>query len=253
MRVIAQTVFLFQAAHEAGSSVGMHQHGCCELVYYASGSGTTRIHDVAYRYGPGSFAVIRPGTPHDEKRAADTSVVCVGFQLPDRQLPAPQEGLYQDAPERPLGRRLEGMLDELAGKRAHYALQLDLELSSLLIQLVRKQRDPAAAVADSGHWLAFALHYIDEHYREPIRLEQLAAMSGYSYHHFRHCFKQRFAVPPLAYVLGKRLDEARRLLLHADLSVLEIALHCGFSSDAQLCAMFKRRFGMTPGQFRRSV
>jgi AraC-like DNA-binding protein len=94
--------------------------------------------------------------------------------------------------------------------------------------------------------------YIDSHLNETIDLETLAATAGLSLHHFARAFKRSAGVPPHCYVLRRRLDRARDLLVCTDKPLAEIALVAGFSDQSHLARHFRQSFGVSPGNFRRS-
>ena len=50
-----------------------------------------------------------------------------------------------------------------------------------------------------------------------------------------------------------RLDRAKQLMRNRSLTLLEIALECGFASHAHLSYAFRQRFGLVPSQFRRDL
>jgi AraC-like DNA-binding protein len=94
--------------------------------------------------------------------------------------------------------------------------------------------------------------YIDLHLDENIDLERLATTAGLSLHHFARAFKRSAGVPPHAYVLQQRLDKARDLLICTDCPLADIALAAGFSDQSHLARHFRKSFGVSPGNFRRS-
>ena len=53
-----------------------------------------------------------------------------------------------------------------------------------------------------------------------------------------------------AFIIGERLLLAKRLLVHTDLTVAEIAARCGFGSNKYMTGMFKRKLGETPTEYR---
>jgi AraC family transcriptional regulator len=57
--------------------------------------------------------------------------------------------------------------------------------------------------------------------------------------------------PPHTYVLRRRLERAREALQTSDEPLLAIALRLGFSDQPHLTRLFRRRFGVPPGAFRR--
>ena len=96
-----------------------------------------------------------------------------------------------------------------------------------------------------------SLKFIDDHYAEDISLEQIAAASRLSPNYFTSLFRECFRVRLWDHVLSKRIDEAKRLLrTRGDMTVLEIALCCGFHNTANFNKIFRRFTGLTPTQFR---
>jgi transcriptional regulator GlxA family with amidase domain len=93
--------------------------------------------------------------------------------------------------------------------------------------------------------------YIDSHLSEAIELEGLAALAGLSLHHFARAFKTSAGVPPHAYVLRRRVDKARDLLISTDHPVADIALAAGFSDQSHLSRHFRQSVGVSPSAFRR--
>jgi AraC family transcriptional regulator len=93
--------------------------------------------------------------------------------------------------------------------------------------------------------------FIEEHLDENIGLLELAAIVGYSPDHFARLFKQSFGKTPYQYVLGQRIERAKSLLRDRHRSIAEVALQCGFASQAHFHAAFKTRTGVTPGSYRK--
>jgi AraC family transcriptional regulator len=99
--------------------------------------------------------------------------------------------------------------------------------------------------------LRAVVEYIEEHLDAGLTLEQMAAAARLSVYHFARQFKAAIGLPPHQYVILRRVERAKQLLQAAtDLSLVEVALHAGFSDQSQLSHHFKRLVGITPGQFR---
>jgi AraC family transcriptional regulator len=100
--------------------------------------------------------------------------------------------------------------------------------------------------------LKIVVEFIEENLAKPIALRQLAAIAGVSPRHFERAFREATGIPPYAYVLKKRVDVARQILLNDPLaSVAEIALRVGFTSGSHLAFAFRRQMGCSPMTFRR--
>jgi AraC-like DNA-binding protein len=81
-------------------------------------------------------------------------------------------------------------------------------------------------------------------------LADLAGAVGASPTHVVRAFTHRFGLPPHAYVVARRVDAARRLLL-AGRSPADVAASVGFHDQPHLTRHFRRHVGTTPGRFRR--
>lgn len=97
----------------------------------------------------------------------------------------------------------------------------------------------------------FICNYINEHYAEPLSLEVVASLAGFSKYHFTRLFKQYADTSFYKYLNQKRIAHAKHLLVHKDLSVLEISLQCGFSNLSSFLRMFKKLTGFTPTELRK--
>jgi AraC family transcriptional regulator len=96
--------------------------------------------------------------------------------------------------------------------------------------------------------------YIEEHLEAGPSLGQMAAVARLSPYHFARQFKTATGLPPHQYVILRRVERAKQLLqAGTGLSLAEVALHAGFSSQSVFCLHFKRLVGVTPRQFRMSA
>jgi AraC family transcriptional regulator len=101
--------------------------------------------------------------------------------------------------------------------------------------------------------LRAVLEYVEEHLGASPSLEQMAAVARLSCYHFARQFKAATGLPPHQYVIMRRVERAKQLLQNGELSLVEVALHAGFSDQSVFCLHFKRLVGVTPGRFRMSA
>ena len=66
--------------------------------------------------------------------------------------------------------------------------------------------------------------------------------------HFFRSFRQAFGTSPYQYLLGKRLELAKELIITGDMSVTTIAAHCNFPDIFTFSKAFKRRFNVAPSR-----
>jgi AraC family transcriptional regulator len=83
--------------------------------------------------------------------------------------------------------------------------------------------------------------------------EQLARLAGVSESHFRRIFIDATGLPPHRYIQGRRLAQARKLLVTSELPIPVIADECGFYSQSHLTKGFKATHGTTPAAYRRQM
>jgi len=93
--------------------------------------------------------------------------------------------------------------------------------------------------------------YIEEHLHEPIRLEALSAEAKFSVTHFSRSFKRSFGETPHSYIMQRRLEHARHLMLMTEESLSEIALTCGFADQSHLNRSFRQSIKQSPAAWRR--
>lgn len=93
--------------------------------------------------------------------------------------------------------------------------------------------------------------FIGEHFREPIRVADIAAHAGLNPNYATEAFRKVFGLSLKEYLNRQRIAEAQRLLLSGDATVLQIAYQCGFASPSRFHEWFNRLCGTTPERYRR--
>ena len=93
---------------------------------------------------------------------------------------------------------------------------------------------------------------LDDHLVDGVTLEEAAGLLGRSSAHLAREFRQAYGLAPHRYVVGRRVDLARRLLLRGA-PPAEAAVAAGFWDQAHLGRHFRRTLGTTPGRFAASA
>ena len=96
------------------------------------------------------------------------------------------------------------------------------------------------------------LDYIEAHLDESLSLARLAGIAGVSASHFKPLFKQSLGLPVHQYVIRRRVEHAKRLLLAGRSPMSEIALAAGFAHQSHMARAMRRVLGMTPAELMRS-
>ena len=93
--------------------------------------------------------------------------------------------------------------------------------------------------------------YVQSHYREHLTVADLAAYAGYSVNHLSSRFRDETGQLLSDYILEVRLNAARDLLRDTSRSVGDVCEELQFPSQSHFGVLFKRRFGVTPGQYQK--
>jgi AraC-like DNA-binding protein len=94
--------------------------------------------------------------------------------------------------------------------------------------------------------IARAIHWLKEHFADPLRIEALARQVRMSPSAFHLHFKGVTGMSPLQYQKRMRLQEARRLMLGEGLDAAEAAYRVGYESPSQYGREYRRMFGAPP-------
>ena len=111
---------------------------------------------------------------------------------------------------------------------------------------------PRAAKRNYHQALSAILFYISEHYTEDISLASIGAELGYSRKYVSLCLSEVDEMNLNQLVNSFRADMAKTLLSTTKMSIIDVALECGYDNDRSFYRAFGQVTGMTPGQYRRS-
>ena len=147
------------------------------------------------------------------------------------------------------------MVDEVRASARASTLLLDSLHESVLIRLARNHATTAPrrlpkAMALAPHRLRRVLEFVDAHLGDDIGLAELVAAAGSSQYHFSRAFHLATGWSPCRYLLRRRLEYARVLLIAGDESLEAVGAACGFNSHKQFAVNFKREVGIGPKRFR---
>lgn len=95
------------------------------------------------------------------------------------------------------------------------------------------------------------IDFIEENLASDLSLISLATTTGYGLSRFKTLFRNTFGCTAHQHILNRRTALARHLVMEGKLPLNEIALEAGFSHQSHMATVFRREFGVTPGQMRR--
>ena len=131
----------------------------------------------------------------------------------------------------------------------NYSLMMNL--MTMLCRTTRRTA-PVEGEAFGSGIIQEILSYINNHYNQPIRIENLARSFGVSVSYLAHEFVRFTNRSVYDYVLYRRVILARQQML-GDMSLNDIAYQCGFNDYSNFLRSFSKVVGMSPSQYRKQL
>ncbi len=142
--------------------------------------------------------------------------------------------------------------NELINEGVQYSLAIKAHLHLILVDLLRNHGYRGYIRADKGNNILAVYNYIDAHLGEEITLKTLSDIANLSPNYFSHIFKEVNGISLWDYITARRIEKATRLILSNNkMTMLEIALECGFNTTVNFNKAFKKYKGFTPRELRK--
>lgn len=129
----------------------------------------------------------------------------------------------------------------------HYFMELLIMIQRLIEVKPKKRKVQFMQKMDD------AVHYFQEHYNEPISIEQYAESQNVSVSWFINNFKSYTHITPAQYILNLRIMNAKTLLETTEYNISEISRIIGYENALYFSRIFRKQCGMSPSQFRKQL
>ena len=142
---------------------------------------------------------------------------------------------------------------EFEEKQSDYITLVNNYISAIFILFSRAYSHTGFSKKEkqSHQKLLKAIEYIDAHYKEEIKLDEIADEISYSRCYFSTLFKKNMGMSLWDYICIKRIEEALTQIKTTEKSILDIALDCGFNNTVNFNKIFKKYTNVAPSTFRR--
>jgi len=133
---------------------------------------------------------------------------------------------------------------------------LELKIKELILLLIQSKNVASILELINNLYSAKAVQVkeiIKLHLYSNLTLEELAKLCHLSLSSFKREFKKEFDDSPTNYIISKKLEKAKELLLMTDLSISEIAYEVGFNDPLYFTRIFTKRGGISPSKFRKKT
>ena len=125
------------------------------------------------------------------------------------------------------------------------------EIRQKIIEMVMEcVSTESVADANARSKIQMAIGYIQEHFAENLTVNVLAEHYAMSPNYFSSMFKKEMSRSAVNYITELRINQARELLCHSELSVVDISKKVGYEDSQYFFRVFKKYLGMTPLQYR---
>ncbi len=262
---------------EAGE-IGEHEHPFGELVLVRQGRGVHRVRGWEYPLGPGDVFYVPVGHAHAYPDVDELHVMIFDFdpaiylhQVQELTLMPGALGLFgPDWPPNLLyhGQKsvfcvhlqgeawaqAESLAESLLRSCEHDSPERHTEVRAwfalLIVCLCRYYPEHVLPTGTRNVPLAKALAYIEDHYADALTLDALSGAACTSRSSLQRAFRKHLACTPMEYVMRRRIDRARELLLFTDMSMTAIGESTGFTDSNHFSRCFRRYAGESPRMYR---
>lgn len=232
--------------------VDVHWHEFYEIELILTGSGVYNIDGIGYDIFPGKIFLMSPSSYHYIDFGEDTKLINFMFvpDVGDRDFLC---RIFSNSPHvtMDLSPVDTAFIHALAKDMVtnNYIPCLTYSVNCLLGKLLLLHSPEPITLEDAQ--MKYAVLYIHNHFRENISLGDAANAAHYSTNYFGNKFKEYVGVPFKAYVTELRFSLALKMLEHTALPSTEICYSCGFTDYSNFMYYFKKRYGMTPREYRK--
>ncbi len=170
-------------------------------------------------------------------------------ELLQREMPSMR--LLKNSDFKRLLERLNSLNTVRLHDRQNMTLKMKLILTELFCCLLEEQ--PGQVESAVPGWLGDLVLLLKKPEYIHMTLPDMAKVSGKSKEHISRSFQKYYGVTAAAFMNEQKLNYCANLLLHTNLSVIDICYTCGFQNVSWFYRKFKEMFDLTPKEFRKKA
>lgn len=242
-------------AHFTEHAYPAHTHADWTLLLVDTGGVDYALGRTPQVAAPRSLTILPPHVPHDGRAARDGGFDKRVVYLDERWLSLDLVGAAERDPSlRGLDLAAETAALHEALVRTGDELEAESRLALVCERIVHRldQRTTPHTDRPAARVAGLVRERLDAVDGEAPTLQQMAAELDVHPTHLVRAFTREFAMPPHRYLIGRRIDLARRLLLDG-MGAADAAVVAGFHDQSHLTRHFRRLLGVTPGAFARGA
>jgi AraC-like DNA-binding protein len=253
-----------------------HVHSAYELMYIVTGEGEIRSQDIVHRLQRGDILIVEPLAEHEGVANPENpfELFFIGYDFSQERTPESDDlsgvdhiflsffEAYMNKMKHPVVQDRHGigpiffkLTEEMNGMRLCREQIIRAYLQQIFVLMIRNIADYVDTndVDPKGRdSVQKAMSFIKSRYPEPLSLEKISSHVALSQSYFSRLFKTKTDYTPIEYLNRVRIENAKKYLIHSDLSLIEISERVGFSSQHYFSHTFKKMEGVSPLIYRRT-
>lgn len=272
--------FIFSAENYDYFPVALHWHYFMEILYMIEGCARVHVDNEETILSPGDLMVFHSQAPHSIDAAGPFPLRYyvlkfdpVHLNIASSSLPRLSHILWMvkntpDMPchfqkteleDIPFSDLFQKAITVVERKQFGYDIQAHSLYCLIISELLTLWQKRGFRISENrtlespNEIFTSVTEYIDRHYAEELRVENLAARFGMSYSNFAAKFRDYYGMSCNTYIQRVRINKAEDLLMQTDYDLSYISQETGFCDSSHLIRVFQNLRHMTPRQFRLST
>lgn len=260
-----KVLYAHKSVYNDNWNSGIHFHPFTEVYFILNGRGKFTIEDEIIDVEKDDFIIINSNIGHTEypEKGVNTfeyisfGIEGISISSNTNKLDLVENNYLKKSTtnyEISFRRFFENILREFEANE-DYSLSYINSLATILMIYVLRKYDSEIIISHEkkvNRQIDYIKNYMDNNYSEDIKLEDLANMAYMNKFHLISEFKIAYRVTPIEYLILKRIDVTKNLLITTNYSMEEISSLVGFNSQSYFNQVFKKKVGITPSQYRRN-
>ena len=253
----ARLLYVTYAHYSEEWNSTLHTHACAELFFITGGHGVFQVRQDRFPVAINDLVVVNAMVPHTELSQNGSPMEYVVLGVEGREALTDASGcalLHLLGEQEAVNSCLRMIVQELREGREGCG-RICQNLLEVILTRLRRREDfvlsESAAGPKSSRECDQVRRYIDNHFKENLTLDQLAGMVHINKYYLSHAFRREFGDSPISYLISRRIQESRFLLVETDHTLSQIAQILGFSSLSYFSQSFRRLEGVSPMEYRK--
>lgn len=153
--------------------------------------------------------------------------------------------------DNPIYRIISLLIQQQKNANARTDFHTSVAVHELLNEAILQKYQLDFAVEDIPKQVTHLKEYLDQHFKENLTLDDLEKIFHINKYQLNKQFSKYIGIPPIDYLITKKISYAKDLLRYTDASIQNISLEIGIENFAYFSRLFKNKTGMTATFYRK--